>query len=932
LGVHGQQRIRPQRRANISEDNMSSARQILVTEITDTAGRSGGRLLLQGEPGLGKSTLFEQAISAAQNNGVRVLRARASEVDGRLPHQSLVDLFDSITDDELAFLAAPQRRSLHVALSRRIPDGIVLPLTLSVAVSNLLARLLEDGPVAIAIDEWGWMDQETKDILHYTLARPDGERLLAVIATARSDELFSAPSPRSPERGLFSPEDIRDIPRFDEDELGLLLRSRFRENIDDDTVSSACRLSGGNPLWALELVRARLTGGPSGSHDLPDSVADLVLARVGALEPLVADVLASVSALGDSTVQQVLTVAKGGEKALDEALTAGVVQEVGDRVRVSHPLLGRASMASQSREDHMRVHQRAATVATSQIERAHHLDLSLWPGPDEGAAMALAAASDEARTRGAIPSAHDLARRALDRTSPQSPELQMRILALAETAFAQGRYALARDTLSALQKMPLTVPIIDRALPLMLDAVSAEEGDDFVIARLDEIEPTFAGQPLHQAILAGYRAEVESYPMSARLVFAEQAMRALSTTGEAPISMHRTLGALVLAKLDAGEGLDRALLDQSEEIENDVRLVTLNDSARAQTGFYAYQVDDHDLSREALNELLEQAKSLGEVVLAGLFAVHLASVEIETGNLDVARTLIEQFDAINPWTDSPPPSIIRSKGLMAITEGDQGALNDLIALPQGPGTAVVGRRVRLSLQGIMAARQEKWADALPFLREAAALYDSAGVFEPGRRLWVDVELAESLIALDRAPEADAMLKRITLVAARGNRPLARARELRIRGMIQAARQELPEAEKTIRSALDYAQGPNRTAERARILFELARLLRRRRARARSREHFERAKALAEAAGDALLTGRINRELGRFTVASSSNALTPGEARVAEAVRSGAGNSEIAASQFISTRTVEAHLSAIYRKFGVHSRNQLMNVLTNPTEA
>lgn len=888
--------------------------------------------MLLGEPGLGKSTLFDRAISGAQSAGVRVLRARASELDGRLPYQSLVDLFDTVTDAELSLLAAPQRQALQVALSRRIPDGTVLPLTLSVAVTNLFSGLLEVSPLALAIDEWEWMDQETQDILHYTLARPDNGRGLALITTARSGELLSGTSNRHNERGLFSPEDIRDIPPLDDDELRVLLTLRFTEELTDETLDTACRLSGGNPLWALELVRARLNRGLSGSHDLPESVADLVLARVAALEPLVADVLASASALGDSTVQQVLAVARGGENALDEALAAGVVTEIDGRIRVSHPLLGRACMASQSRGDHLLVHQRAAAVATSQIELAHHLDLSVRPGPDVDAAAALSAASDDARRRGAMPSAHDLARRALDRTGPDSPQLQTRILTLAETAFAQGQFAFARDTLSALQKMSLTVSIIDRALPMMLDAVSAEEGDDFVVARLDEIEPTFVGQPLLQAILAGYRAEVESYPISARRAFAERAMRALSSTKEAPISMHRTLGALVLVKLDAGEGLDRALLDQSEEIENDVRLVTLNDSAKAQTGFYAYQVDDHDASREALTELILEASTQGEVVLAGLFAAHLASVEIETGNLDVARALIEQYESSSPWKESPPPSVIRTKGLMAVTEGSDDILADVIALPQGPGTAVVGRRVRLSLEGIMAARKEKWAEALPVLQQAAALYDSAGVFEPGRRLWIDVELAESLIALDRTPEAEAILNRIALVAARGNRPLARARELRLRGMVQAARQELPEAETTIRSALDYTQGPNRTAERARILFELARLLRRRRARARSREHFERARVLADASGDVLLVSRIDNELSRFAAPSSSSALTPGEARVAEAVRAGSSNSEIAASQYISTRTVEAHLSSIYRKFGVHSRNQLMNALTKPSES
>jgi len=58
----------------------------------------------------------------------------------------------------------------------------------------------------------------------------------------------------------------------------------------------------------------------------------------------------------------------------------------------------------------------------------------------------------------------------------------------------------------------------------------------------------------------------------------------------------------------------------------------------------------------------------------------------------------------------------------------------------------------------------------------------------------------------------------------------------------------------------------------------------------------------------------------------SEALTPKEYQVAMAASGGAATRDIAASLFISPKTVEAHLTRIYRKVGVSSKAQLVAVL------
>ena len=86
-------------------------------------GSSPRALVLTGEPGIGKTTLWETVLAAASNRGLRVLAARAGEAEARLSFVGLADLLDDVASDELAALPSPQRRALEIALLRAEPTG-----------------------------------------------------------------------------------------------------------------------------------------------------------------------------------------------------------------------------------------------------------------------------------------------------------------------------------------------------------------------------------------------------------------------------------------------------------------------------------------------------------------------------------------------------------------------------------------------------------------------------------------------------------------------------------------------------------------------------------------------------------------------------------------------------------------------------------------
>src|SRR6185503_9051406 len=131
-------------------------------------------IALEGEAGIGKSTLWREAVESVRTGGVRVVTARPAESEQTFAHAGLGDLLDGLLADVLPELTPPQRRALEVAL--HVGDETGAPAdqhALGVAVRNALQLLSEDGLV-VAIDDLQWLDAPTARVLAFAVRRlPD---------------------------------------------------------------------------------------------------------------------------------------------------------------------------------------------------------------------------------------------------------------------------------------------------------------------------------------------------------------------------------------------------------------------------------------------------------------------------------------------------------------------------------------------------------------------------------------------------------------------------------------------------------------------------------------------------------------------------------------------------------------------------------------
>src|SRR5437870_8683458 len=128
--------------------------------------------VLEGEAGIGKSTLWLAAVTAARERGLLVLSSRPAEAERGLAHAGLGDLFDDVLDDVLPALSMPRRRALEVALLLEEASGDPVDhRALGVAVRGVLQLLSEREPILIAVDDVQWLDPSSSSALAFALRR-----------------------------------------------------------------------------------------------------------------------------------------------------------------------------------------------------------------------------------------------------------------------------------------------------------------------------------------------------------------------------------------------------------------------------------------------------------------------------------------------------------------------------------------------------------------------------------------------------------------------------------------------------------------------------------------------------------------------------------------------------------------------------------------
>ncbi len=362
-------------------------------------------MVIAGDPGIGKTTLWLDAVGRAGDRGFRVLTSRAAAAESVLAYTALADLLSDVDESIWADLPAPQREGLDAALLRRRDDARNTDArAVAAAFLAVIQRLAAQGPVLIGIDDLQWLDTSSANVVSFAARRlPHGAALLWTIRTDGTAPRIQLPNPDATRRVLLQPLTVG--------ELHQLLMLRLGSSLARPMLLRIHEISGGNPFFALALAREIETDHRTTELSLPSSLSDLVSSRIGRAGAGAEDALLAMASLPDPTVQVVAqaigTTPDRVVELLGEAETHAVVAVEGNHLRFTHPVLAHGVYSGAAPRRRRAMHRRLAELVTEPELRARHLALSDATGEPQ-TVEALDSAAEIARGRGAPAAAAEL--------------------------------------------------------------------------------------------------------------------------------------------------------------------------------------------------------------------------------------------------------------------------------------------------------------------------------------------------------------------------------------------------------------------------------------------------------------------------------------------------------------------------------------------
>lgn len=898
-----------------------------LARVAALLARGRGALVLEGEPGIGKTTLWRAAVDEARAGGRRVLPCSASSAETRLSFSGLRDLLEEAFDEVADELPPPQRRALEVTLLRR-DAGPAAPEqgAIAAALLSALRAVAAAGPTLLALDDAQWLDPASRIPLAYALRRLRDEPVATLIAQRPgADDLV-------PE-----PDRIR-LQQLSVGAVGRILGERTGTAFPRSTLQRLHAASGGNPFHALELARALLAAPqdlgrplrPGAVLPVPDDLRVLVKERLLALPAETVEALSFAAAAARPTLE-LLAAALGREPLLAAAVDAGVADVDGDDVRFAHPLYATAVYELLGRSRRVAVHARLADVVEEPEERSRHLALGTR-GADEPVAAAIEAAAVDALTRGAPASAAQLAGESVRLTPPGTTDAGLRRTLLeADAHFASGDAAAALALLDRLAEPASAgharAQVLSRRARVRHFAEDIEGGIALLREALLEAEPGSALQAeIEEGLAWGLllaRRDLEQAAGYARSAAASAEARA----DEAALAEALAIGALLELALGRPweETMRRALAHEPATLG----LRVLRQPSFA-LGYCLSCADELDGAREVFVELERRANESGDAGSMPSILNHLTLVECLAGRWDAALAHADEglARALEGGHGPTHASILAKRALVTARRGRVDEARTLAtaaldiagftadapraALARGGETAIWA----LGVAELAAGDAER---AVELLAPMCAALVGAGVAEPGEVRALP-DLVEAYATLGRRDDAEPLAVRLEAWAERLRRPSATGAARRCRAL-------LLDGEASLVPLTEAAAAYGQTAlpfERARTLLDLGTQLRRARRRRDARAILHEARAIFVDLGAPFWSDRADAELARIGGRSpgSADGLTPAEERVAALVADGRTNREVAAELVLSVHTVEAALTSIYRKLDVRSRTEL----------
>jgi DNA-binding CsgD family transcriptional regulator len=922
--------------AGMDEASPATAGRGAELRVVEAFARAPGTtraLVLAGEAGIGKTTLWRAGLHAATAAGATVLRCEPAAAETGLSFSALADLVEQRLGELEPRLAPPQRHALRAALLLEAPEPAPEPRAIAVAFLSSLRLLAESAPVLLAIDDLQWLDQASSAALAFAVRRL-GDARVALLAALRDEPGEAGLLPFGLEEALAGDVVERvEVGPLDLDVLHDVLLARIGRAYPRPLLARIRAVSGGNPFYALEVARSlERRGGtldPDETLPVPDTLRGLVDEDIDALPEAVRRLLGIVAARFDPRLPAIEEAARraGLREAIDLAVAAGMLRLERRRLRFAHPLLGAAVYARLSPLERRAVHRLLADVVVEGEERALHLALATTD-PDGEIATELERAAVAARARGACASAARLSEHAA-RLTPAAAEAarRRRLFAAADHHAAAGdpqrASAIFADLAATLPPGP------DRARAISWHAWVGVDGLDLpTLTRLhvDALREA-ADDPAVSALLhlrLGVAAGIAGEPPAAAR-HAGEAVELARAAGE-PSLEASALRASGYAQMHLGRGVVDDLR-RGVELAKDVS-GALSDAGwagdLAQALIYTDALDE---AREAIEAASARAEGEGHELARAELHFHRAELELRAGDLAAAAAAAEESVALHRQV-SNEQEVASSRRVLATVDAVRGRV-DAARAAAVEGLAVAerwGDRTNAAqyrgVLGFVELSLGEPAAAHAWLEPAVSHLLGGGVRELAPFL-APANDVEALVALGRLDEAETVVAGLERVADATGRRSTTGVAARGRALVAAACGE-PEAarEASVRARAAH-EGLGQPFELARTLLAEGVIERRFRQKRRAREPLERALRILEELGAPLWAARARDELRRLGLRRAPHDLTETEERIARLAARGLTNREIAAAAFVSQKTVEANLRRAYRKLGVRSRAELV---------
>jgi DNA-binding CsgD family transcriptional regulator len=898
--------------------------------------------LVEGPAGIGKSGLLAATRKMAGAAGFRLLTARGSDLEREFAFGVVRQLFEPLLSDpaeRARWLAGPAEQAAR-AFGPPADEQAAGDVSYEVLYGLfwLTANIAADGPLLLSIDDLHWCDQPSLRFVAYLERRLEGLQVLIAgavrAAERRTDTRLLAEIASDPAAVTIRPLALSEVA------VAELVRERLGAGAEQRFCMACHEASGGNPLLLGELLKTLETEGvePDAAQarvigDVgPRAVSRTVLLRLARLPADAVAVARALAVLGDGAGLPVTARLAGLDesRAADaaRALTGAEILRVEPPVGFVHPLLRDAVYHELTAAERELQHERAAKAlmdlgAAPELVAAHLL--AVPPRAEAWVAAVLREAGLAAERHGASENAVAYLRRALDEPLPAEQRERL----LLELGLVESRV----NARAAVEHMS---QVTDRLVDPRARAHAAA-----VLGRM----ALFTG-PAQEAAAVVQRALADLPAEDARARRALEAFELFTVTfgAEVPGAAERLarvraagieqgLGGSMLAAVAAWDwALRGGTADECAELAlaalSGGRLASVDPGCLSIPAIGALALADRDDALTACDAVLTAARRLGALISFTSVNVWLGFTWLRRGELAEAEDALRQgLEGIALMEDQNGAGMAYAAGYLARVLIERGDLVEaraaLASCPeQSPGSDGEALIRHGTIELLL--KEGHWEQALAEADAYRARLRSAeGVaWAPWRSL-----KALALDALGGRDEALELLEDELVAARHWGAPGALARTLRLLGTMRREDGLNP-----LHEAVEVADGSAARLEHARALTALGSSLRHARQPSKARGPLREGLEIASRCGAQPLAEHARAELyaaggrPRRDALSGPESLTPSERRVANLAAERNSNRDIAHLLYVTPKTVEVHLTNVYRKLGITNRAGLSSAL------